>query len=61
MHIEFLACGTGSARDVAAHLRGARDSTGKPREGVEVLRGDPHRVARRWRTRWGSSTGAPPV
>ena len=35
MHIKFLARGTGSARDAA----------GKPREGVEVLRGDPHQVA----------------
>ncbi len=45
MHIKFLARGTGSARAAAAYLLGERDSTGKPREGVEVLRGDPHRVA----------------
>ena len=45
MHIKFLARGTGSARDAADYLLGARDATGQPREGVEVLRGDPHRVA----------------
>ena len=45
MHIKFLARGTGSARAAAKYLLGERDSTGKPREGVEVLRGDPHRVA----------------
>ena len=45
MHIKFLARGTGSARAAAAYLLGERDSTGKPREGVEVLRGHPHRVA----------------
>ena len=45
MHIKFLACGTGSVRDAADYLLGERDSTGKPREGVEVLRGDPHQVA----------------
>ena len=45
MHIKFLARGTGSARAAADYLLGARDATGQPREGVEVLRGDPHRVA----------------
>ena len=45
MHIKFLARGTGSARDAADYLLGARDAVGKPREGVEVLRGDPHQVA----------------
>ena len=35
MLVKFLARGTGSARDAA----------GKPRAGVEVLRGDPHQVA----------------
>ena len=45
MHIKFLARGTGSARDAADYLLGERDATGQPREGVEVLRGDPHRVA----------------
>ncbi|MYC17233.1 MAG: relaxase/mobilization nuclease domain-containing protein, partial [Gemmatimonadales bacterium] len=45
MHIKFLARGTGSARAAAKYLLGERDAAGKPREGVEVLRGDPHRVA----------------
>jgi len=45
MHIKFLARGTGSARAAAKYLLGERDAVGKPREGVEVLRGDPHRVA----------------
>ena len=45
MHIKFLARGTGSARAAADYLLGARDATGQPRAGVEVLRGDPHRVA----------------
>ena len=45
MHIKFLARGTGSARDAADYLLGARDAAGKPREGVEVLRGNPDMVA----------------
>ena len=45
MHIKFLARGTGSARAAADYLLGARDATGQPREGVEVLRGDPHQAA----------------
>ena len=45
MHIKFLARGTGSARAAADYLLGARDATGQLREGVEVLRGDPHQVA----------------
>ena len=45
MHIKFLARGTGSARDAADYLLGERDATGRPREGVEVLRGDPQQVA----------------
>ena len=45
MHIKFLARGTGSARDAADYLLGERDATGQPREGVEVLRGNPHQVA----------------
>ena len=32
MHIKFLARGTGSARDAADYLLGARDATGQPRE-----------------------------
>ena len=45
MHIKFLARGTGSARAAADYLLGARDAAGQLREGVEVLRGDPHQVA----------------
>ena len=45
MLIKFLARGTGSAREAADYLLGARDATGEPREGVEVLRGDPHQAA----------------
>ena len=45
MHIKFLARGSGSARVAADYLLGSRDATGQPREGVEVLRGDPHQVA----------------
>ena len=45
MHIKFLARGTGSAREAADYLLGERDATGKPREGVEVLRGNPGMVA----------------
>ena len=41
MHIKFLARGTGSARDATGYLLGERDAAGKPREGVEVLRGEP--------------------
>ena len=45
MHIKFLARGTGSARAAADYLLGARDATGRLREGVEVLRGNPDMVA----------------
>ena len=45
MLIKFLAHGTGSARKAAGHLLGERDAAGKPREDVEVLRGDPNQVA----------------
>ena len=45
VHIKFLARGTGSARDAADYLLGERDAAGKPREGVEVFRGNPHQVA----------------
>ena len=45
MHLKFLAHGTGSARKAAKYLLGELDAAGKPREGVEVLRGDPHQVA----------------
>ena len=45
MLVKFLARGTDSARNAARYLLGERDAAGKPREGVEVLRGDPHQVA----------------
>ena len=45
MLVKFLARGTGSAGAAAGYLLGARDAAGQPREGVEVLRGDPHQVA----------------
>ena len=45
MLVKFLARGTGAARDAADYLLGERDAAGKPREGVEVLRGDPNQVA----------------
>ena len=45
MLIKFLARGTGAARDAADYLLGERDAAGKPREGVEVLRGNPDMVA----------------
>ena len=45
MLVKFLARGTGSARDATDYLLGERDAAGKTREGVEVLRGDPHQVA----------------
>ena len=44
MLVKFLARGTGSAA-AAEYLLGERDAAGQPREGVEVLRGDPHQVA----------------
>ena len=49
MLVKFLARGTGSARDAADYLLGERDAAGKPREGVEVLRGDPPPGGRRGR------------
>ena len=45
MLIKFLAHGTGSAGKAAGYLLGERDAAAKPREGVEVLRGDPNEVA----------------
>ena len=45
MLIKCLRHGTGSARAAADYLLGARDAAGREREGVEVLRGDPHVVA----------------
>ena len=45
MHIKFLARGSGSAGGAASYLVGELDARGKPRGGVEVLRGDPEQVA----------------
>ena len=45
MHIRFLGCGTGSARAAADYLVGERDSAGRVRPGIEVLRGNPDMVA----------------
>ncbi|MCY3820767.1 MAG: hypothetical protein OXH52_15645 [Gammaproteobacteria bacterium] len=45
MHVKFIARGTGSAKAAADHLLGERDAAGKPREVVEVRRGDPDTVA----------------
>ena len=45
MLIKFLARGTGSAGAAVGYLLGERDAAGKPREGVEVLRGNPDMVA----------------
>ena len=45
MHIKFIARGTGSARAAVDYLLGERDAAGKPRDGVEVRRGDPDMVA----------------
>ena len=45
MHVKFIARGTGSAKAAADYLLGERDAAGLLREGVEVRRGDPDRVA----------------
>ena len=45
MLIKFLARGTGSAGAAVGYFLGERDAAGKPREGVEVLRGNPDLVA----------------
>ncbi|MDE3261043.1 MAG: relaxase/mobilization nuclease, partial [Acidobacteriota bacterium] len=45
MHIRFLGGGGGSARAAADYLVGERDSAGRVRPGVEVLRGNPDHVA----------------
>ena len=45
MLVKFLARGAGSAAAAAGYLLGERDAAGEPREGIEVLRGDPHQVA----------------
>ena len=45
MLVKFLAGGTGSAGAAVGYLLGERDAAGKPREGVEVLRGNPDMVA----------------
>ena len=41
----FITRGTGSARAAVDYLLGERDAAGKPRDGVEVRRGDPDMVA----------------
>ena len=45
MHISFAAGGTGSAGAAADYLVGERDSAGRVRPGIEVLRGNPGHVA----------------
>ena len=45
MHISCAARGTGSARAAADYLVGERDSAGRVRPGIEVLRGNPDHVA----------------
>ena len=45
MHLKFLARGTGSAAAAAAYLLAEWDAAGTRRAAVEVLRGDPHKVA----------------
>ena len=45
MHLKFLDRGTGSAAVAAAYLLADKDSAGKVRASVEVLRGDPKLVA----------------
>ena len=43
--MRFIARGTGSARAAVDYLLGDRDAAGKPRDGVEVRRGAPDKVA----------------
>ena len=57
MLVKFLAHGTGSARKAADYFPGARDATGKPRDGVEVLAGTRTKWPP-WPTRWRSSTSS---
>ncbi|MDE0113985.1 MAG: hypothetical protein OXN84_17065 [Albidovulum sp.] len=45
MLIKFIARGTGRARRASTYLLNEVDSAGRPRPGVEVLRGDPKLVA----------------
>ena len=45
MHVKFLNRGSGSAGAAAEYLLQERNAAGKVREEVEVLRGDPRRVA----------------
>ncbi len=44
-HLKFLSRGTGSATGAVRYLLGERDHSGEPRQGVEVLRGNPDDVA----------------
>jgi hypothetical protein len=45
MHIKHLKRGTGSGKAAASYLTQTHDSTGKRRDAVLILRGDPHQVA----------------
>ena len=45
MHVKFLGRGSGSAGAAAEYLLEERNAAGEEREEVEVLRGDPWRVA----------------
>ena len=45
MIVSFSRHGTGSAASAASYLLAERDHSGKPRDQVEVLRGDPEAVA----------------
>ena len=44
MHIKFLPHGTGSGKDAADYLTGAKDHKGELRADVQVLRGNPEQV-----------------
>lgn len=45
MHIKHLKHGTGSGQNAANYFTQEKDSTGKIRDEITVLRGDPHQVA----------------
>ncbi|MCE2514129.1 MAG: mobilization protein, partial [Acidobacteria bacterium] len=45
MHVKFIARGTSSAGAAADYLLGERDAAGNVRDGIELRRGDPDRVA----------------
>ena len=44
-NVPHVSRGTGSAKAAADYVLGERDAAGRPREGIEVLRGDPEQVA----------------